>query len=320
MKKEIEYIEPFKSAWDRMVGILFRPFDARKWFVLGFIVWVACLGDGGGGGGSADVPMGGGKHSSGSGSHSADLVGKFKHIPDQLSNMTPENIKIAVIILILVAVVTVLIIAIGFVLTWLKARFGFIFLDDILRDDTLIVEPWKRFKELGDSSFLWMVFLGFISFFAIIATICVGVLLSILCFIGRAHVPLGIVVIVMFLLLLFSEFLVWGLASFFYKHFVIQIMYNENIKVLAAWKVFLRILKNNIFPFFVYSMIVMGSSIALATAALLAGLLTCCIGFLLLAIPYLGTVILLPTFVFFRLYSIEFFKQFIEIPATLESA
>ena len=41
-----------------------------------------------------------------------------------------------------------------------------------------------------------------------------------------------------------------------------------------------------------------------------AGLLTCCVGLLLVALPYVGTVILLPFLVTYRAFSLEFLAQF----------
>jgi len=314
MRKKIEYIEPFKSAWEKMVGILFRPFDIRKWFVLGFIAWVACLGDGGGGGGNFNIPFGGGDDkSSNSSSSVAHISDKVKEVPKKLSSMSPEDTKIAVIVLCVLAVVMVVGIAIWLALTWVKARFGFIFLDNVLRNDALISEPWTRFKELGNSSFCWMLSLAFIAFFSLVGTIIIGGVLSILCFINPAYMILGIVVALLFGLLFIVECVALAMLSFFYKHFVIQIMYNQNIRVVAAWKVFYSILKRNIIPFIGYTLIIAGCAIALGTAVLAAGLLTCCIGLLIVSIPYIGTVVLLPTLVFFRLYSVEFFAQFKEL-------
>ena len=45
-------------------------------------------------------------------------------------------------------------------------------------------------------------------------------------------------------------------------------------------------------------------------AILLVGFGTCCIGFLIMAIPYLGAVLLLPVSVFFRFLGPQFLRQF----------
>jgi hypothetical protein len=39
------------------------------------------------------------------------------------------------------------------------------------------------------------------------------------------------------------------------------------------------------------------------------GFLTCCCGFLLLAIPYINAVVLLPVLTLLRLYNLEFVRQ-----------
>jgi hypothetical protein len=43
---------------------------------------------------------------------------------------------------------------------------------------------------------------------------------------------------------------------------------------------------------------------------LVVGLLTCCVGLILIIIPYIGTVITLPVWYWFRAFSLEFLAQF----------
>jgi hypothetical protein len=43
---------------------------------------------------------------------------------------------------------------------------------------------------------------------------------------------------------------------------------------------------------------------------IILGLLTCCLGFILLIIPYIGSVITLPISYTFRAFSLEFLEQF----------
>jgi len=42
----IEIIRPFNEAFEVMKQILFRPFELRKWFVIGFAAWLSNLGNG----------------------------------------------------------------------------------------------------------------------------------------------------------------------------------------------------------------------------------------------------------------------------------
>src|SRR5947208_983592 len=44
---EIQIFKPFGEAFELMKKILFRPFDLKKWFVIGFAAWLSNLGSGG---------------------------------------------------------------------------------------------------------------------------------------------------------------------------------------------------------------------------------------------------------------------------------
>jgi hypothetical protein len=59
-----------------------------------------------------------------------------------------------------------------------------------------------------------------------------------------------------------------------------------------------------------YSFLVLLLVIFVFIGVLLLGFMTCCIGFLVLAIPYINSVILLPVLYTFRAYSVEFLGQF----------
>ena len=54
----ISPLNPIGPAWNRMLKILFKPFDLKKWLILGFCVFLAQCGTGGnaGGGGGGNFP------------------------------------------------------------------------------------------------------------------------------------------------------------------------------------------------------------------------------------------------------------------------
>ena len=62
--------------------------------------------------------------------------------------------------------------------------------------------------------------------------------------------------------------------------------------------------------FVLYGLFLFALYIALGITIVLAGILTCCIGFLILVIPYLNSVILLPVSYTLRAYSVDFLEQF----------
>ena len=123
---------------------------------------------------------------------------------------------------------------------------------------------------------------------------------------GRVHVPL--IVGMSFLFILTAIFV--GFISMFLNSFVAPIMYKNNIKTTQAWSLFLSLFKRYPFHFTLYGLLVFVMTILSVIFIVVAGLLTCCVGFLLLIIPYIGTVITLPIWYTFRAFSLEFLTQF----------
>jgi len=70
------------------------------------------------------------------------------------------------------------------------------------------------------------------------------------------------------------------------------------------------LLQQHLVYFFLYGLFILFLYIIVGILVVIFGLLTCCIGFLILAIPYIGSVLLLPVAVVFRALSIEFLQQF----------
>jgi hypothetical protein len=87
-------------------------------------------------------------------------------------------------------------------------------------------------------------------------------------------------------------------------------MYKNNIGTVQAWRHFMPLLSGHMLHFFIYGIIIFLISIMIFVCVALIGLFTCCIGFLILSIPYIGTVIMLPVSYTFRSLSVEFLEQF----------
>ena len=311
------------SAWHKMLIMLFKPFNFVKWVTLGFCVWIAQLGEGGGSGGNFNFSSFKNDHSE------KNANDAFLNALNQIFNgdsgnfftRTAEQCQITVGILAWicagVALFIIIIIAIAIATTWLKARFEFILIDNLIYDRTEIVTPWKRFKTPANSAFLWMVLIGFITA-AIVAFSLTFELFTILpwlksCLARKTLMwPDETTLIILACSVLLSVVLtlfIW-LVNFFFREFVIPVMYWQNLRSLEAWKVFLALLSNNRFTFFKYIILTIVFSVIAGAAILAAGIATCCIGLILLAIPFVGTVLILPVSVFFRLFGLELLAQF----------
>ena len=89
--------------------------------------------------------------------------------------------------------------------------------------------------------------------------------------------------------------------------FVIPIMYAQRCSFMSAWGVFWK----KVVPGHVWSLTLFYAmrfllTLSVGIIALMATCFTCCLA----ALPYLGTVILLPTYVLLRSYSVYYLEQF----------
>lgn len=287
----IAYFDPLMRAWERMKNILMRPFDLAKWLVLGFSVWLAALVDGAGGGewkwiwDNDDFPGRVNLHDGG----------------DLFRNAGEALIWVPLIFVLIMAVAAILL-----VLLWVSSRAKFIFLDNVVHNRAQIVEPWHRLREIGDSLFLWRV--GFV-----VACGLVILLLAALFFAptvafsnsdvlsGLSYAAMGFGVLILSACGIVAAFVILMLEAF-----VIPIMYKYELKATEAWSYFLPWLKDRPLSFLLYGLFVLMMAFGYVIFLGLACVLTCCI----VALPYVGTVILLPVWVTYRLFSLEFLKQF----------
>jgi len=290
----ISYVEPLSRAVERMRRILFQPFDLVKWLVIGFSAWLAGLAASGGNGGSRIV-------------FDPEDLALERHVITDAAEVWEsmwENVFLAPLMLLLMTLALALLL----LLLWVSSRAKFIFLDNVVNNRAQIVEPWARFRRLGNSLFLWR--FGFI---VVTGLMIGGVLLVVLApaaTLSFNEVLRGLSFVAVF----FAVLLVAGLAvlaayvALFLENFVVPIMYRFDLKTSEAWRAFLPWLKNRGGWFFVYGLFVIAVAIPLAV---LFGILVCCTC-CIIALPYIGTVILLPLWVTYRLFGPEFLKQFDE--------
>ncbi len=293
---EIGYLEPLRRAWQRTKRLLFAPFDLTRWLTIAFAAWLAGLAGGGAGGGNPGFRMG-------PGGRPGFLLHRPHHFP--LSAAPFEHgLWIPLILLAAVLVVALLVL-----LLWLSSRAKFVFLDDVVKGRGAVVEPWRRLAPQGNSLFLWR--LGF----ALVCLLVAGFVAAIV--IGLAGGPwhLGFSSARTAAATLFAAgaLVTFGLGvaavALILDSFIVPIMYSTGLRASEAWRQFLPWLERYAGPFLLYALFVLALWVGVAAAVVAAGLFTCCVGFIVLAIPYVGTVVLLPVYVTYRAYSLEFLAQ-----------
>lgn len=297
----IEYWAVLGRAWRRMTVLLFRPFDLVKWLTLALCAWLARLFDGGGGNGRV-----GGGH--GGSVNAADLRDGLRQAIEGLGRAwewVTGHWGATVVVFVGVPLL------LGIVLTvlWLSSRFKLIYLDNLVQRRADIVLPWRRLGKLGDSLFVFRVGFGLVCLVIAATLVALVVGLGVFSLAGGAN-AWGIAGIVFWGLLFLAFVIVVAYLGLFLESFVVPIMYRHNLTAIAAWRAFLPWLSAQTTSFLLYGLFVLLLFVVTVLGIGVVGLATCCVGFVLLALPYVGTVLLLPLIVTYRYLSLEFLAQF----------
>jgi hypothetical protein len=293
VKMTIHFMEPLSLAWNRMKIALFRPFDIHKWFVIGFNAFLAGLMDAANGSGGAR----GGKNGS---------FEEFIHFPRTGWDWLMNNPGWAIAILFAVVVAVVVIV----VLSWASSRGVFMFLESVVRDRVEIAKPWREYQKEGNSLFVWRLVFGVICFALFAGLVVLFFVQGAALYDGSLGRALPIAFIICLGLLSLLVLLVIGYITLFLKDFVAALMYKNRISAGQAWKLFLRLFGKYPFHFLGYGILIFLLMLMFVFVVIVAGLITCCVGWLLLVIPYIGTVVTLPVWYTFRAFSLEFLAQF----------
>ncbi len=286
----ISVTEPIGSAMARTGQMLFRPFDLAKWLKLGLCVFLIQLAESGGGGGGGTNWTGG-------------RGGQFPSGPEA-ARWIEQNLAI---ILGIGLIVMLLALGLAALFTWLASRAQFMLIDNIVLNRGAISEPWSAFRRLGNSLFgftlvLWIV--GFLAFvgLALVAGALVwpdlqrgefrGGSIAAIAIGGGGLLVLGIT---------------FAIIGFLLRNFVVPTMYLRDELVMDAWRVANReLFTGNVGAIFLYLLMRFVLVLTCGAIYFTVGCLTCCIAW----IPYVGTVMTLPLWIFLQCYTLYFMEQF----------
>ncbi len=282
--KKIEIIKPFGDAIELMKKILFQPFDLTKWLVLGFAAFLSHLS----GGAHFNFNTANWNRSGWNQSAKATITEQISRSPHWL------------VLLILALIPVIIILAV--VLMWIGARGRFIFTDCIVRNRAAIVVPWHEFKKEGNSYFLFTLLVMIIIMVLVILAFLPMLLPVILH--GTSAWP-GFAFsasLIGWLMLVFIIAIGWMLISLL----MVPLMYRRRCRALTAFNEAIALISSEPAAIILYLLFLFALAIGIAFVACIAVCVTCCI----VAIPYVGSVILLPVEVLFYAYTLLFLKQF----------
>ena len=302
-QNRVSVIDPITPAIERVKLILFRPFDLGKWFVIGFCAWLAYLGSGGGGGGS-----GGGPHYNVPREQpeaKEQIRQGIETARDYVSNNMYWIIPVAV-------TVVVLIILIGLLIAWLNSRGKFMFLHCVATNKAQVAVPWHKFRQQGNSLFLFRIVLGIIGLLVVVVPVIAIVVLVIMMISGSAPGIVSIPGIIIMGLIIFVFSMLLFLVKKFTFDFVVPIMSLRMARCTAGWREFMTILSANKLRFALYLLFQIVIRIVIGVIVGIGFCIGCCLccASCLLLVPYIGTVILLPVLVFSRAYSLYYLQQY----------
>ena len=282
-ERRIEIFAPFGEAYELTRRILFEPFDLAKWLVLGFAAFLALL-SGGGGFNFRFNP--------------SDADVNFRSMRDdalEATNTVPPW-AIALIVGIAVAVIAVIIVCM-----WLGARGKFIFADCVVRNRAAIVEPWKEYRREANSYFLF-------SLVAALLVLATTALVSAPLWLPLAtggEFPTGVLFVVEVSVAVIVFALAAGAVGLV-SSFMVPIMYRRRCRALEGMKAALAAIAAYPGPVILYALFKFVLLVAVVLISCVLACVTCCIA----AIPYVGTVLLLPVHVFMMSYLLLFVRQF----------
>jgi hypothetical protein len=191
-----------------------------------------------------------------------------------------------------------------------QSRGRFIFLDDVVHERAAIVAPWRRFARRGNQLFVFSAVSLVIWGAALMATL-LPVLPALLAAAASGHWRELMLVTIGGWLVVFTPLaLVMAYFFLFLVSFVVPIMYRHDIGPLEAWRRFLGLFARHPFHFLAFGLLMLVLAVLVFLAVMTVGFGTCCVGFVLLTIPYIGSVLTLPVDVFFRGLGPDFLAQF----------
>ncbi len=297
----ISVIDPINPAIDRVKDLLFYPIDLRRWFIIGFCAFLANLI-------KFDSPLlrsfGWNIGPSPRRAEASEIITEAqRYINSNLYWLLP-----AFIIAVVFAIVLFIL------LLWLSSRGKFMLLYCVAENTAEVKVPWHKYKKQGNSLFRFRLV------FLLITGVCSFVLAlpiflaSIALWQENISAAAGAMAIVFFGLLTIAAILVFAVIAKLTKDFVVPVMYLRGCGAVEGWRIFMPLLKANAGSFACYLLfyILILFAIFMAKGGLLfvACILTCCISNCILAIPYIGTVLLLPIPIFTCAYPLYFLSQF----------
>jgi hypothetical protein len=170
-----------------------------------------------------------------------------------------------------------------------------------------IAEPWRQFRKEGNSYFFFSLLAGFA--FVVLAAL-LSLPLIILAIKGRYYLALHrdrldvymLLAIAGWVFVILLVIIAWALIA----SFVVPVMYRRRCRAYEGFRAAVSLIAAHPGEIVLYCLFLILLAITTGLISCCAMCVTCCIA----ALPYIGTVILLPVYVLLRSFSLVFLRQF----------
>lgn len=317
--RTVTFSKLINDSWERTRVILFRPVIVKKWLLLLLITFLA--GQYAGGGCRLNLNLPGPTREetqetrvesrekgvgvleenagkvrpvkTGSESPEAELseLTKAKQVLREKCSRILKDRRLLMLFIAAGISGLLIIIAVFVLLTWLGARFSFIFIESVVKNDASIKRPFRENKIIGNSLFIWYLVVSI--FFLLLWGLSIGALIFTLfkagVFAQGAEVGLLKIFAIIagfvpwFIVLILAGLLAW----LFVVDFVQPVMFRNKIRVMKAWRQFFSILKQNKKGFLLYILLKIGLGILVSMAIAVVSVVVW-LGFLVPAGSLLG--------------------------------
>jgi hypothetical protein len=295
--------ESMGPAWETMKRLLFRPFHVGTWFSFGFIFFLqSCME--GGGGNNFRIPGGGNSGGSG-GSHGGDtgnnLAGLVHDLFGSSGGSSVPALPDTGVMVIALAVAVIVVIPILLLMLWLGTRGQMMAIRAVASGQAGIGDQWNATRDAGGKLFKFQLAMMGIGVVVFVPIGVVGVVAAMPVIRDGARIEsilpalLGIGFVA--LLAMLPLFIVSAMA----RNFVAPIMLKHGLSAREGWKRFWAVGRQHVGGIVVFYVMRMLVSIGAGIVGIIAGFLTCCLGFL----PVLHQTLMAPYYVFERAWTLE---------------
>jgi hypothetical protein len=293
----IDFTRAFCSAWERMLVILFRPFDFVRWLTIGFSAFLAGLLTGGNGfNGSFNAPT--------SSNFSPPNQATLQHSAHQA--MTALSVLQTGMFAFLALTIFVVGLAISLLMYWLGARGQFLLLDNIVRNRAAIAEPWTRYARQANRVFFFQL-LCLAAGMAVMLVLGIPALLTGIFGLAYHAWPKDAAIGVLITLgaVYFAVSLLFFCFIFLFQEWGIPLIFRHDLTLRAAMAETWGIVRRWPGPIALFLLL----RVALALAFFVCSVIVCCATCCVAGLPYIGTVVLLPALVYLKCFSLDCLAQ-----------